>query len=259
MMAPFEVLAALYFVACGVVAWAVDRSGRRRAAALVLSLGASLAIVALARHTPAEVRAWVPHLYLVGGYWLPALLVPRVTTETPFERWLAASDRRIRPRLPAVPASLSHLTEIAYLLCYPLVPAALVVVLMLGSTAELNRFWVAVLAAGYASYGTLPWLVSRPPRLAGGAVSPARSAAAVNTFVLGRVSHQLNTFPSGHVAVSSAAACTVWSVSPVAGLVVGAMAVAIAIGAVAGRYHYVVDVGLGIAVAAVAVAVSWMV
>jgi membrane-associated phospholipid phosphatase len=78
--------------------------------------------------------------------------------------------------------------------------------------------------------------------------------AAVNTAVLDRVSHQLNTFPSGHVAVAIAAASSAISVWWPAGLVLGIVAAGIAIGAVAGRYHYVMDVIFGVIVGLAAVA-----
>jgi membrane-associated phospholipid phosphatase len=123
---------------------------------------------------------------------------------------------------------------------------------MEGSAADVNRFWIAVLMAGLACYATLPWLVSRPPRLAERNVLPPRQIAAANVFVLGRVSHQLNTFPSGHVAVSFASAACVASVSTTAGAIVALMATAIAVGAVAGRYHYVIDVLIGVLIAAAA-------
>jgi membrane-associated phospholipid phosphatase len=71
------------------------------------------------------------------------------------------------------------------------------------------------------------------------------------------VSHQLNTFPSGHVAVSLAAAAVVASLSPPAGLLFGLMAAAIGVGAAAGRYHYVIDVLLGAGMGAAVVAAAW--
>jgi len=63
--------------------------------------------------------------------------------------------------------------------------------------------------------------------------------------VLNRMSHRLNTFPSGHVAVTIAAALSLWPVSPPAAAVVGAIAGGVAVGAVTGRYHYVLDVLAG--------------
>jgi membrane-associated phospholipid phosphatase len=79
--------------------------------------------------------------------------------------------------------------------------------------------------------------------------------ASVNTAVLARVSHQLNTFPSGHVAVSIAAAACVLTVSWPAGLVFAMVAVGVAIGAVVGRYHYVMDVLVGVVVGLLAVVI----
>ena len=69
-----------------------------------------------------------------------------------------------------------------------------------------------------------------------------------NVFVLGRVSHHLNTFPSGHVAVSVAAAISAGTIWPLAGGVLGIIAVGVAVGAASGRYHYIVDVLLGLAI-----------
>jgi membrane-associated phospholipid phosphatase len=66
--------------------------------------------------------------------------------------------------------------------------------------------------------------------------------------VLSRESHNLTTFPSGHVAVTVAAALGVAPVSPAAGLTMALVAAAISIGAITGGYHYVVDVATGAAV-----------
>ena len=56
------------------------------------------------------------------------------------------------------------MVELAYLLCYPLVPLSFAVVWLKGSPGDIERFWLTVLVAGYGCYATLPWLVSRPPR-----------------------------------------------------------------------------------------------
>ena len=70
----------------------------------------------------------------------------------------------------------------------------------------------------------------------------------MNERVLARVSHGLNTFPSGHVAVSLAAALQVVPISRPAGVMLLAVATAIATGAIVGRYHYAADVLLGAAI-----------
>src|SRR5687767_10469537 len=198
-MTSFELLAVMYFAGFGVAAAAADVPWRRRGAVMTLCFVLAATIAGIGQGGADTLRGWVPHAYLITGYWVPALLTRRLARATPFERWLCGSEQRLRPLLPAMAAPFVHVTELAYLLCYPLVPASFLVVWLLGSAHDVDRFWVAVLTAGYACYATLPWLLSRPPRLLADAGSSG-DVAAINVFVLGRVSHQLNTFPSGHVA-----------------------------------------------------------
>lgn len=253
-MAAFEWIAIAYFAGLAVAAAAVKVPTSRRVAVVGVAVGAALAVAGIAQLGNDALRVWAPHAYLITGYWLPALLTQRLTAATRFEQWLVASDSRLRPLLPDVPAPLVHVAELAYLVCYALVPASFAVVWAAGTARDVQRFWVAVLLAGYACYGSLPWLLSRPPRAI--ERTTARHVGAVNIFVLRRVSHELNTFPSGHVAVSFAAALVAWTVFPVAGALVAVVATAIAIGAAAGRYHYVIDVVVGLAVALIAGAIA---
>jgi hypothetical protein len=258
-MFAFEWLTIVYAAELALAAAAAPRAGRRLPGALGAAALAALVPVA-AWGVSADLRLVVPHVYLLGGYWLPALLVTGRSRVRPpggrFEDWLVRSDARLRLRLPGVPSRLATLAELAYLFCYPLVPVSLALVWW-RAPADVDRFWLSVLAAGFACYGTLPWLVSRPPRLVDGAGLEPQPVRTLNTSVLGLFSHRWNTFPSGHVAVSAAAAWSVWEVWPVAGLAVGALAAAIAVGAAAGRYHYVVDVAAGVLVALVVVMVTW--
>jgi hypothetical protein len=198
----------------------------------------------MSRTAPAAVRAWAGLLYLIAGYWIPGLLAIGASGRW-FEDWLVRTDGHWRRFVGAIPAWLAHACEAAYLLCYPLVPAAFVLVWRRGDDEDVTRFWMAVLGAGFACYGLLPWLVSRPPRLVSGDGIGLRGVARVNVLVLDRVSHRLNTFPSGHVAVSIASALGVWSVSPAAAAIVGLIAGGVALGAIAGRYHYALDVLVG--------------
>lgn len=255
-MRPYEGIAFVYFAALTVAAL-VPRHGRARwsvaAAAAMMSV-----LVWTVAHLSGGLRTWIPHVYLVTAYWLPALLAPVDTHPTSFECWLRQTDQRLGPGAHALPKAMVHAVELAYLFCYPLVPASLMVIVMLGTPTDVTRFWLAVLVAGFACYASLPWLVSRPPRLAAGDDTPVpEGVAAVNAHVLGRVSHKLNTFPSGHVAVSLAAAACVVPVSSAAGALIGAIAIAVAVGAVTGRYHYTVDVLLGVVVAAAAIAIAF--
>lgn len=249
-MFPFERLAFVYLIVLPGAAL-LTGGARRRGAWRAMTAGTALAAaIAIApRVVPPAIRLWLGQLYLVAGYWIPAMATGD-TLGTPFEQWLQASDARWRRRLPAAPAWLVHVGEVAYLCCYPLVPAAFLVIWIAGTPLDVNRFWLAVLLSGFTCYGSLPWLAARPPRLLPGALVRGHPIARLNIGLLSRVSHNLTTFPSGHVAVSVAAALCVATVSPVTGLTIALVAAAIAIGAVTGGYHYVIDVAAGAAVGA---------
>jgi membrane-associated phospholipid phosphatase len=245
-MLPFELLSALWFAALTLAAATMRR---RPKAPRALGVAAALVVLILliSRMTSPIIRAWAGHLYLVSAYWIPSLLAAGAPG-TWFEAWLVRSDAVTRRYLAGLPPWLAHICEVAYLLCYPLVPITFLVVWTSGDDTDVNRFWMTVLGAGFVCYGALPWLVSRPPRLLSGERMQLRGAARANVFVLDRLSHQLNTFPSGHVAVSVAAALSVSAVSLPAGIAIGAAALGVSVGAVTGRYHYVVDVIAGAAV-----------
>lgn len=214
-----------------------------------MALACAAAVYGIGRTLPVTVRLWLPFLYIPLGYWIPVPLVPSDRGGA-FETWLRRSDHALRDLAGALPRWLAYIVEIGYLTCFPLIPVAFSVVWIGGTSADATRFWTAVLLAGYSCYITLPWLVSRPPRLIESLVVSAAptGVSRANVFVLGQVSHHLNTFPSGHVAVSMAAAISAAAVSPVAGVVLGTFATGVALGAIAGRYHYIVDVLLGVGV-----------
>jgi membrane-associated phospholipid phosphatase len=247
-MLPVEGLVIAYLTFFAVVAPFASVDRRRRIRVAMIAAACAIAVYGASQALPTGTRLWLPFLYFVLGYWIPVPLVPAARGGA-FETWLRRSDETLRRRAVALPRWLAETLEVGYMSCFPLVPAAFAVVWTAGSRADVSRFWMAVIMAGYACYITLPWLVSRPPRFidaTAGRVSPSASRA--NVFVLGRVSHQLNTFPSGHVAVSVAAAIAASAVSPLAGVVLGVLATGVALGAVAGRYHYIVDVALGVGI-----------
>jgi membrane-associated phospholipid phosphatase len=242
-MTPFEWLAVTYFL---VLLSAAGRASRPRRGALFVC--GAIALVIVARFAlPWTARAWFAHAYLVLGYWIPAAFVPATPNER-FQQWLAGTD--VTRAWHVRGTATRHVLEAAYLCCYPLVPLAFSIVFALGAAEDVVRFWLTVLGAGYACYITLPWTAARPPRLVGAEWPVPYAVAAVNAAVLGRVSHQFVTFPSGHVAVSIAAALAVTRVWPAAGAGFGVIAMLIAIAAVAGRYHYLVDVLFGLLVGA---------
>ena len=224
-----------------------DVEPRQRIRTALTALSCAALVYGASRTLPVTARLWLAFLYIPLGYWIPVPLVPSHRGSA-FERWLVRSDEALRGIVRALPGWLAYIVEVAYLGCFPLIPISFAVVWMAGSLEDVARFWMAVLLAGYGCYVTLPWLVSRPPRLLEGAPAPADPSfvSQANVFVLGRVSHHLNTFPSGHVAVTMAAALAGGAVAPVSGLVLGVFSTGVALGAVAGRYHYVIDVMLGV-------------
>ncbi len=231
------------------------------ALALVLKApaGRRLRVVSLSGvMAAAAMIAGMPHVtplvYLLVGYWLPASLVtapsPRV------EGWLLGFDRRLFGQfglasfLLSAPRAVLEYLELSYLLCYAVPLAGYFFLLTGGFEAELGRFWTTVLLASFLCYGVLPWMPSRAPR----AIEPVGTASRsvvrrVNLAVLGRASVQWNTFPSGHTAASLATAMAVSVHMPIAGAVLGVVAVSIATGSVVGRYHYAADAIAGAVVA----------
>jgi membrane-associated phospholipid phosphatase len=73
----------------------------------------------------------------------------------------------------------------------------------------------------------------------------------LNLWIVRKVTHQATTFPSGHVAASTAIALVLLRDVPVAGFIFLLIAVGIALGCVTGRYHYAVDVIAALIVAGV--------
>jgi len=194
------------------------------------------AIVALSGVVGVDGRLWLGHLYLIAGYWLPALLVTRSSQR--FEAWL----RRTEPLAWSGSFGFfGSFGEVAYLCCYPVVPAAFLAVYVSGTAADVDRFWTAVLIAGFVCYISLSWLVSRPPRVVENAIADPSGVRRLNLHVLDRLSHGWNTFPSGHVAVAFAAALSVMASAPRVGIGFLILAVGILIGSVSGRYHYAID------------------
>jgi membrane-associated phospholipid phosphatase len=245
----FESVAAAYFILLALATPAAPVPTRRSLRGLAAAVTLAVLVFIASRAFSDDARFWLGHLYLIAGYWLPAMLTP-IPGATRFEQWLREHDVRwrafVRDPSPAIVAVL----ELAYLACYVIVPLGFVIVWINGTHEDIDRFWVAVLLSGFACYISLPWLVSRPPRYEVAQPSTRRGVAVFNAALLGKVSHQLNTFPSGHVAVAIAIALTVAPISRTAGLAFGVVAAGIGLGAALGRYHYGIDVVAGALVGA---------
>lgn len=141
---------------------------------------------------------------------------------------------RWRPRLTATALGLAGLA-----------------LLMVVDAADLYR---VVLPPAYLCYATLPFVCTQPPRALEHSEQTYSEIRKLNLFVIQAVTHQANTFPSGHAAVAVAVALYVTPLNPIAGIVFLFAALSIMVGAFYGRYHYAADVALG----GIAGAVSFM-
>jgi hypothetical protein len=124
-----------------------------------------------------------------------------------------------------------------------------------GAQDHVDKYWVTVLLATYLCYAPLPFVQMLPPRIAtpeGDHGSDPHQLRLLNLKILKHGSIQVNTFPSAHVASTTAASLALLSVAPIAGAAFLITSLSIAGGAVLGRYHYAADAVLAI-VAAVAI------
>ena len=242
-----EIVTAAYFAYLAGIAVA-----RRRWRPAVLSL-ATLAVL-----FGIGMPSIMPLVYLLAGYWLPAMLVREPNVR--LERRLLHVDHTLfgthglERFEQGAPRMLIEYLELAYLLCYAVVPAGFACLLLGGYGGDtLDTFWSVVLLAAFVCYGLLPWLPTRAPRAIEPPLPTTRSSIRrLNLSVLNRASVQWNTFPSGHTAASLATALAVGIHMPLAGVVLGAIALSIAAGSVAGRYHYAADAIIGAAAAVLA-------
>jgi membrane-associated phospholipid phosphatase len=257
----WEWIAVGYYAYLLVVALLVGRFARARVAAFAGTVACVVAIGAegfsplgpLLQQVAFAIV--VPLIVLLGGYRLSGLFFTNPMGAV--ERWLMAVDDRLLRRAgifdayEASPRVVRELFETAYVLVYPVIPAAAVTLIVGGHPEALPRFWATVLLAEFVSYGMLPWLQTRSPRALEPATSrePQLAVRRFNAAILSRGSIQVNTIPSGHAAGAVATALVVVDVMPEAGIVFAFLAAAIVAATVLGRYHYLVDSVLGVLVA----------
>lgn len=246
-----------------IVSTVMRKFARARGRLLVAAAVAWLLVAVARARGPLDATAHplllvvVPALVLVSAYWLSGLLFVR--PDLRLERWLRAVDDRLLARTGVLgwydraPRVVAAFFELSYLLVYVAVPAGAVTLVLAGHAQHVDRFWTVVLLAELASYGMLPWLQTRPPRVLEAATMPAHASLLrrLNLAITGRASIQVNTIPSGHAAGACATALAIGSTMPVAGAAFMVLAVSIAVASVLGRYHYIVDAVLGMLIAVV--------
>jgi len=242
--------------------------GTQRLAVLVLMLLAATLVVLLARSSMKEqrrlaatVRDWFPCLAILLVYRVSGLFfVPDPTHRLDylFQRWDAAllNHHWILKALSATAPALQYYLELAYLLCYPLVPLGLGCLYVArpwegfverASFARkriVDRFWSAVFPAAVICYIVFPMTPLTPPRVLfgdvpGPAVEPLLRRW--NFWILDRYSVQACVFPSAHVAATTATALVIRAYLPRVGVLFGIAALSIAASTVYGRYHYTAD------------------
>ena len=195
----WEWVAIGYYAYLLVLALAIKRFARARTAAFAGTIVVIVVIGAQSLVQPGPTigrltfSLLIPLVILLVGYWLSGLFF--VSPMRAVERWLMAMDDRLLRRSgilaahDAGPRIVRELFETAYVLVYPVIPAAAftlaigghlrdrarrdrrparagdaVTLAFVGYLDALPRFWATVLLAEFVSYGMLPWLQTRPPR-----------------------------------------------------------------------------------------------
>jgi membrane-associated phospholipid phosphatase len=218
-----------------------------------MSLAMVVTIRLLAFAAPSFVRDWTPLLYVTVAYFWTGRLF--VKPSEALESWLRSWDHKLlgnpTTRFAQWPAWLVGYLDVVYMFCFLILPGGFAALVAAGHAGEANRYWTMVLAADLGAFAPLsvfqtrpPWVLEPPPVLADNAMRRLASRM-VRQATIG-----VNTFPSGHVAVSLAAALAVLGSMPLTGGVLLFLAASVSLACSVGRYHYVVDVVAGAALAA---------
>jgi membrane-associated phospholipid phosphatase len=254
--AAYEWLSLLFFSFFLVLAWLRPLDWRHRLNVTILGVVPLVLLVLLPRfgQQVATFRQFLPLILIPMAYWQTAHFSAGVNEG--LQRTLAAIDERIFAALGgfSLPPWLKSLThtylEFAYLLVYPLVPSGLAVLYFAGAGERVGEFWTVLLPPAYFCYATLPFIRTLPPRRlveVRRPEVPQNGMRRFNLVVVRLVTHQANTFPSGHAAAAVAVALVLISAVPVAGFIYLVIAISIMVAAFVGRYHYFADVALGAA------------
>jgi len=208
----------------------------------------------LSEQTSHALRIWIPVGLILVAYRQSGLLFSK--PRPGFQDFLLGWDRRLLGRfyrgseVIRVPAFWRIYLEIFYLFCYPLVPAALGVLILLNFQDRVDEFWMLVLPSTYACYALVPFLPALPPRLLHTGreieIKPGK-ARALNEWLLRYGSIQANTFPSAHVASCTAASLVLFRYDTWFGIIFLWFSLSIAAAVVIRRYHYLADAILGLA------------
>jgi membrane-associated phospholipid phosphatase len=226
-------------------------------------------------------RDWFPAVLILLAYRESGLFFipdPAHRLDYVCVRWdsVLLHNRCVLVALSALAPWLQYYLELAYLLCYPIVPAGLGCVLIAGRKIEtgksklgsgraqsegaqskiqnlksrivVDHFWTAVLIATLFCYAVYPFFPLTPPRLLfhdlpGPAVPPFLRMA--NLVLLSNYGVQACIFPSGHVAAVTAVALSVRACRIRLAPLFLVAAASVAVATVFLRYHYAADAVAG--------------
>ena len=141
--------------------------------------------------------------------------------------------------------------ELCYLLVYAVAPVALAALFFTGRRSQVDRLWLAYLAATLGSYALFPYFPSDPPRTffpnedLPGVTTVLRR---VNLAIVGGYGIHSSVFPSAHVASALAAAWGLLATLQRRRWIGWSMAfygLSVAVATVYGRYHYAADAVAG--------------
>lgn len=253
-----EWVALLYFIYLALVCWLRPVQPFRRLIITGVSVALAVAIWITASVAPSFVRDWTPFLYVSVGYYLTGLLFVAPSAE--LEAWLLKWDHQWfgdpTTRFANWPWWVVAYLDVVYTLCFLLLPGGFAALALAGYSDRANRYWTMVLAADLGAFAPLsvfqtrpPWALEPPPKLRASGIHRLAS------YVVKNGTTGVNTFPSGHVAVSIAVALGVISSLPVTGAVLLGVAASIGVACVIGRYHYAMDVVAGAALGIVVCAI----
>ena len=228
------------------------------AAGVFATLGGTFSAALLPYDWSAMLRDWLPVPLVPLAYQQAGSLYtrPNLKLQNRLQRIDDFFARRFRALAPVVRSlHVTRYLEGAYLLAYPLVPLGLASLCFSDLDVPADDFWSVVLPSTYLCYVMLPFAPTLPPRLNGGSGSDlffagprARTEGRrMNVWILDRLGIGANTFPSGHVAATTAASLVVLEHRPILGAVFLWVSASIAVSVVIRRYHYLTDAVLAVA------------
>ena len=171
-----EWIQVVFVALLALAAWLRPLKRARRVRVTVLALvataataGARFSAHGISLVASSVLRDWLPAALMLVPYWQvgqfftapdPATEVRLANFDRMFFRWLAIQPARTR-----ISSGLSTYFQFAYMMVYPLVPAAMVVLYATGLRSKVDFYWRVVLLATYVCFGLTLFIRALPPRM----------------------------------------------------------------------------------------------